>query len=165
MNLTELISKDEAFITPCSTHFPIDYRVSYGKHPTLRIQTRFETPLSISLLKTNNTEVYGLQFDLRRDPVATLSLINCFKEIIGEDFRGGCSVDGYYYKLTFFKRGMHLEMWSMLPLDIELFMDEYDSDAFGFRIHFRDLQEFKDFNCLLASILYWSLTSQMSWNG
>lgn len=162
MNLHELISSDEPFIAPCCTHFPVDYQITYGKSPVLIIRWESLDPLDVHLLEAFDEKTYGFRINTLAKPVQTLSLLNCFQQIVG-DRKFACSSNGYLQNLYCQNRGIFLEIISMMPMDIWLLDDGNDLGSGGIRITFKSLEDYEDFKNLLAGILYWPLTERTGW--
>lgn len=160
MNLHDLISRDQPFISPCATHFPVSYQVSYGKTPSLAIHWKENNPINAALVQNADGKVYGILINTLSDPVQTLALLDCFQQIVGDEKYPGCSCNCFSRHIFCHARGIYLQIFSMMPLNIQLIPGEYDFETAGFRIQFESLEDFKDFKNLLAGILYWPLTSR-----
>ena len=107
-------------------------------------------------------KIYGLRINSLHDPVQTLSLLDCFQQIIDNDGKFGCSSNSYIYNLFCHARGIYLEVYSLMPMNIQL-LEGDDIVSGGFRIRFESLDDFKDFKNLLAGILYWPIIQKTGW--
>lgn len=165
MNLHELISRDAPFIGPCCTHYPIEYRISYEKTPVLTIHWENINPLDIRLLQESEGNIHGFLIDTLNEPVQTLSLLNCFQQIIGDDEKFACCSNEYAKRIFCFGRGVHLTVTSLLPMDIRLLNDGNELGSGSIKIRFKSLDDFKDFKNLLAGILYRPITQKNGWVG
>lgn len=162
MNLHDLISSDQPFIGPCCSHFPIGYKVTYGKTPVLTVRWENIKPLDVLCLQQMDGKIYGLRINTLHDPVQTLSLLDCFQQIIDNDGKYGCSSNSYIYSIFCHARGIYLEIYSLMPMNIQL-LEGDDIGSGGFRIRFESLDDFKDFKNLLAGILYWPIIQKTGW--